>query len=129
MDLGLNEIQTMLQNLAREFMETEMPTTRVLEIDDSPSGFAVEVWEKMGEIGWPGMAIPGHATANGKNILSRMPPARLAHHLGIHPLQQLTAQTVTVDWRLTAELTDAVLIHNDQQYKLRRPDVWTPVPS
>ena len=45
MDLGLNEIQTMLQNLAREFMETEMPTTRVLEIDDSPSGFAVEVWK------------------------------------------------------------------------------------
>jgi alkylation response protein AidB-like acyl-CoA dehydrogenase len=58
MDLGLNEIQTMLQNLAREFMETEMPTTRVLEIDDSPSGFAVEVWEKMSEIGWPGMVIP-----------------------------------------------------------------------
>ncbi|MCH8107410.1 MAG: acyl-CoA dehydrogenase [Chloroflexi bacterium] len=58
MDLGLNEIQTMLQNLAREFMETEMPTARVLEIDDSPSGFAVEVWEKMSEIGWPGMVIP-----------------------------------------------------------------------
>ena len=44
MDLGLNEIQTMLQNLAREFMVSEMPTSRVLEIDESPSGFAVEVW-------------------------------------------------------------------------------------
>lgn len=66
---------------------------------------------------WPGMAIPGHATAIGKNILSRMPPAQLAHYLSSHPLRQFTAQTVTVDWRLTEELSDAAVIHNDQQYQ------------
>jgi alkylation response protein AidB-like acyl-CoA dehydrogenase len=39
-------------------METEMPKSRVLEIDDSPSGFSEELWEKMCEVGWPGMVIP-----------------------------------------------------------------------
>ena len=66
---------------------------------------------------WPGMAIPGHATAIGKNILSRMAPTQLAGYLVTHPLRQFTAQTVTIDWRLTAELTDAAVIHNDQQYQ------------
>ncbi len=68
MDLGLNEVQTMLQNLAREFMETEMPTARVLEIDDSPSGFAVDVWEKMSEIGWPSMVIPEEYGGSGNSF-------------------------------------------------------------
>ncbi|MAF39605.1 MAG: hypothetical protein CL696_12145 [Chloroflexi bacterium] len=58
MDLSLNEVQTLLQNSTREFMESEMPKSRVLEIDDSPSGFSEELWEKMCEVGWPGMAIP-----------------------------------------------------------------------
>ena len=40
MDLALNEIQTLLQNSAREFLEAEMPKSKVLEIDDSPSGFS-----------------------------------------------------------------------------------------
>ena len=39
MDLTLNEFQTMLQTSAREFMEDQVPRTRVLEIDDSESGF------------------------------------------------------------------------------------------
>ena len=47
MDLALNEIQTLLQNSAKEFMEAELPTSKVLEIDESPSGFAVDLWEKM----------------------------------------------------------------------------------
>ena len=68
MDLGLNEVQTMLQNLAREFMETEMPTSRVLEIDDSPSGFAVDLWEKMSEIGWPSMVIPEEYGGSGNSF-------------------------------------------------------------
>ena len=58
MDLALNEIQSLIQNLAREFMEGEMPKDKVLEIDDSPSGFSEEVWRKMCEIGWAGMIIP-----------------------------------------------------------------------
>ena len=58
MDLALTELQTLIQNLAKEFMEGEMPKDKVLEIDDSPSGFSEEVWQKMCEVGWAGMTIP-----------------------------------------------------------------------
>ena len=58
MDLTLNEIQTMLQTSAREFMEDQLPKTRVLEIDDSESGFDSDLWERMAELGWPSLAIP-----------------------------------------------------------------------
>jgi len=68
MDLALNEVQTMLQNSAREFMEAEMPKSRVLEIDDSPSGFAVDLWEKMCGIGWSGMAVPEEYGGSGNSF-------------------------------------------------------------
>lgn len=58
MDLTLNEIQTMLQTSAREFMEDQLPKTRVLEIDDSESGFDSDLWGQMAELGWPSLAIP-----------------------------------------------------------------------
>ena len=68
MDLSLTEVQTMLQNLAREFMEAEMPKSRVLEIDDSPSGFAVDLWEKMCDIGWSGMVVPEEYGGSGNSF-------------------------------------------------------------
>ena len=58
MDLTLNEIQTMLQTSAREFMDDQLPKTRVLEIDDSESGFDSDLWERMAELGWPSLAVP-----------------------------------------------------------------------
>ncbi len=58
MDLTLNEIQTMLQSSAREFMEDQVPKTRVLEIDDSESGFDSNLWEQMSDLGWPSLTIP-----------------------------------------------------------------------
>ena len=58
MDLTLNEIQTMLQTSAREFMEDQVPKSRVLEIDDSESGFDSDLWEQMSDLGWPSLAIP-----------------------------------------------------------------------
>ena len=58
MDLTLNETQTMLQNAAREFMGDQVPKSRVLEIDDSESGFDPELWQQMAEQGWPMLTIP-----------------------------------------------------------------------
>ncbi|HAL47890.1 MAG: acyl-CoA dehydrogenase family protein [SAR202 cluster bacterium] len=58
MDLTLNEIQTMLQTSARDFMEDQLPKTRVLEIDDSDSGYDANLWEQMSDLGWPGIIVP-----------------------------------------------------------------------
>lgn len=58
MDLTLNEIQTMLQSSAREFMEDQVSKARVLEIDDSENGYDPDLWEQMSNLGWPGLTIP-----------------------------------------------------------------------
>lgn len=68
MDLSLTEIQTMLQSAAREFMEAEMSTARVLEIDDSESGVAMDLWEQMAEMGWAGMVIPEEYGGSGNTF-------------------------------------------------------------
>lgn len=65
---------------------------------------------------WPGLIIPGHATAIGKNILSRLPGQRREHYLATHPLDALTTHTVTTSWRLEQELTPVAVNHSDQQY-------------
>ena len=58
MDLSLSESQTMLQTSARAFMDDQVPKSRVLEIDDSESGFDPDLWEKMSELGWPAIVVP-----------------------------------------------------------------------
>ena len=58
MDLTLTESQTMLQSSAREFMEDQVPKSRVLEIDDSESGFDPNLWERMSDLGWPAIVVP-----------------------------------------------------------------------
>ena len=67
MDLTLNETQTMLQTSAREFMEDQVPKTRVLEIDDSESGFDPALWQQMAELGWPLLTIPEEYGGLGQN--------------------------------------------------------------
>ncbi len=68
MDLALSEVQIMLQNSTREFMEAEMPKSRVLEIDDSETGFSGELWQKLSEQGWPGMIIPEQYGGSGNSL-------------------------------------------------------------
>ena len=68
MDLALSEVQVMLQSSAREFMEAEMPKSRVLEIDDSDSGYSSDLWEKMSGLGWPGMVIPERYGGSGNSF-------------------------------------------------------------
>ncbi len=67
MDLSLNEIQSLIQSTATEFMETEMPKSRVLEIDDSETGFDPEIWRTMCELGWAGMSIPEEYGGSGNS--------------------------------------------------------------
>ena len=58
MDLSLNEQQVMIKNAASEFLGHELPKERVLEIDESETGFSEALWRQMAEQGWAGMLIP-----------------------------------------------------------------------
>ena len=68
MDLSLTETQQMLQNAVQEFMEAELPKSRVLEIDDSDTGFADDLWGKMAEMGLPGMLVAEQYGGSGNSV-------------------------------------------------------------
>jgi len=58
MDLGLSEEQTMLKDSAVEFLNAELPKTRVRELFESEDGFAPDIWKQMADLGWTGLIIP-----------------------------------------------------------------------
>ena len=58
MDVLPTEEEQMVKNLAREFLEGECPVSlaRAMETDDL--GYPPELWKKMAELGWFGLALP-----------------------------------------------------------------------
>ena len=58
MDLGFDESQQMLKNSAREFLEQECPISLVRAMEDDERGYTQELWRKIANLGWLGLAIP-----------------------------------------------------------------------
>jgi alkylation response protein AidB-like acyl-CoA dehydrogenase len=58
LDLGLNEIQQMLRNSAREFLQAECPPAYVRDMELDERGYSSEMWSAMAEMGWLGLAFP-----------------------------------------------------------------------
>jgi len=58
MDLDFSEEHEMLRQSAREFLNKEFPKTRVRAMEDSPTGFDIDVWKKMAGLGWMGLVVP-----------------------------------------------------------------------
>ena len=66
MDLGLTETQEMLRTTARDFFERECPTALVRQMEDDDLGYPPDLWRRMGELGWMGLAFPdAYGGANG----------------------------------------------------------------
>ncbi len=58
MDFALSEEQEMLRKSARDFLSTECPKSVVKEIEAGDLGYSPEIWTKMAELGWMGIALP-----------------------------------------------------------------------
>lgn len=58
MDITFAEAQEILRKMARDFLSTECPKTKVKEIEESTEGYSPELWKKMAELGWMGLIIP-----------------------------------------------------------------------
>ena len=58
MDLGFTEEQEMLRKSARDFLTTECPPDTVKELAVDEKGYKLDMWKKMAELGWMGLAIP-----------------------------------------------------------------------
>jgi alkylation response protein AidB-like acyl-CoA dehydrogenase len=71
MDFRLNEDQQALQSAARDFLRKEVPSTVVRESFESPDGDAPELYKKMAELGWLGIAVPEDAGGLGMTVLDQ----------------------------------------------------------
>ena len=69
MDLGLTELQELLKNSARDFLENECPETLVREMEEDERGYSAELWGKMAEQGWQGLLIPEDQGGTGMDFL------------------------------------------------------------
>lgn len=58
MNLDFNEEQQMFRTAARTFLTTECPKRKVREIEESEKGFDPELWKKIADLGWTGLAVP-----------------------------------------------------------------------
>jgi alkylation response protein AidB-like acyl-CoA dehydrogenase len=58
MDLGLTEQQQMLKKSAHDFLAKECPKKLVRDMDASDTGLSKELWDKMADLGWMGLAFP-----------------------------------------------------------------------
>jgi alkylation response protein AidB-like acyl-CoA dehydrogenase len=69
MDFDLTGDQEMLREAARGFLSTACPTSLVREMAEDERGHPLELWQKMGQMGWMGMIIPEEYGGAGADFL------------------------------------------------------------
>ncbi len=69
MDFGFTEEQEMLRTSARDFLTTECPTDLVKEMAEDEQGYKPDMWAKMAELGWMGLAFPEQYDGMGMTFL------------------------------------------------------------
>ena len=58
MDILPTEEELMLKNVAREFLEAEVSTALVREMELDGLGYPPTLWKQMADLGWLGMSLP-----------------------------------------------------------------------
>jgi len=58
MDILPTEEEQMLKNVAREFLEAEVSTALVREMELDGVGYPPALWKQMADLGWLGMSLP-----------------------------------------------------------------------
>ncbi len=69
MNFSLGEEQVMLKTSARDFLEKECPKRLVREMADDEKGYSPELWKKMADLGWMGLAFPEEYGGVGSSFL------------------------------------------------------------
>jgi alkylation response protein AidB-like acyl-CoA dehydrogenase len=69
MDFSLNEEQEMLRKMARDFLANECPKSLVREMEEDETGYSPDLWKKMAELGWMGLAFPEQYGGEGMGFL------------------------------------------------------------
>jgi alkylation response protein AidB-like acyl-CoA dehydrogenase len=72
MDFDLTADQKLFRATTRDFLEREMPLTRVRELADSGIGFEPDWWKRGSELGWSAMVVDpaaGGASISGEGLV------------------------------------------------------------
>ena len=69
MDLRLSEEQELIKSSAREVLEAECPMFHVRAMETDATGYSPELWGKMAELGWMGLAFPEEHGGLGNGLL------------------------------------------------------------
>ena len=78
-DFGYGEDQSILRREARRALESRCTLEMVRRVMETPSGYDEELWKKMAEMGWLGLAVPEE---HGGSDLSMVSLATLAEEMG-----------------------------------------------
>jgi alkylation response protein AidB-like acyl-CoA dehydrogenase len=69
MNFGLTEEQVILKKAARDFLEKECPKSMVRQMAIDEKGYSSQLWQKMAELGWLGLAFPARYGGEDGNFL------------------------------------------------------------
>jgi alkylation response protein AidB-like acyl-CoA dehydrogenase len=69
MNFKLTEAQLLLRNTARDFLEKECPISMVRQMLESKQGYSSDLWQKMTDLGWLGLAFPVQYGGGGGNFI------------------------------------------------------------
>ncbi len=72
MDFNLTPDQRLFRNTTREFLEKEMPLTKVRGLSEAKTGFHRGWWQRACELGWTSMLVPperGGGSISGDGVL------------------------------------------------------------
>jgi hypothetical protein len=69
MDFELNERQTMLKTMAKDFLSRECTKVKVRELEKNERGYDPDMWLKMVDLGWQGLVLPEMYGGSGADFL------------------------------------------------------------
>ena len=69
MDFHFTEEQNILRKTARDFLESECPSSFVLEMEADEKGYTEKMWQRMADLGWIALIIPEEYGGVGGGLL------------------------------------------------------------
>ena len=102
MKFSLTEEQELLRKTARDFLAAEDPASAVRALDEDEKGYSPELWQKMADLGWLGLAFPAKYGGAGGSFLDLtvLLEAQRAHTTARLKLNDLQAEAMRLRYEL-----------------------------
>ena len=93
----LNDEQTMLRDMAREWADNESPVTAFRRLRDAGTAFDPEAWSAIGQMGWAGIVVPEEHGGSAFGYLSLgLVVEQLGRNLAASPLASIAPAATAI---------------------------------